>query len=130
MDIGALGKGKGKQGKDTHGKGKNKGKQGQQGQQGRDRSKDKDKNKDSIECWNCEKRGHSSRLLEQEEHQQRWLGGVGDCERCHGLWTVIRSLLQSSHVGMWFQGQMTIYPTQCQTALHEVGRLVCPEQVS
>ena len=61
MDIGALGKGKGKQGKGTHGKGKGKGKQGQQGQQGRDRSKDKDKNKDSIECWNCEKRGHSSK---------------------------------------------------------------------
>ena len=61
MDIGAFGKGKGKQGKGEHGKGKSKGKQGQQGQQGRDRSKDKDKNKDSIECWNCGKRGHYSK---------------------------------------------------------------------
>ena len=74
MDIGAFGKGKGKQGKGKqgkgkqgkgkHGKGKGKGKQGQQGQQGqqgRDRSKDKDKNKDSIECWNCGKRGHYSK---------------------------------------------------------------------
>ena len=52
MDIGAFGKGKGNQGK---------GKQAQQGQQGRDRSKDKDKNKDSIECWNCGKRGHYSK---------------------------------------------------------------------
>ena len=58
---GAFGKGKGKQGKGKHGKGKGKGKQGQQGQQGRDRSKDKDKNKDSIECWNCGKRGHYSK---------------------------------------------------------------------
>ena len=67
MDIGAFGKGKGKQGKDRHGKGKGKGKQRQQGQQGqqrqqgRDRSTDKDKNKDSIECWNCGKRGHFSK---------------------------------------------------------------------
>ena len=63
MDIGAFGKGKGKQGKGKHGKGKGKGKgkqgqQGQQGQQGRDGGKDKDKNNDSIECWNCGKRGH------------------------------------------------------------------------
>ena len=59
MDIGAFGKGKGKQGK---GKGKGKqGQQGQQGQQGRDRRKDNDKNKDSIECWNCGKRGHYSK---------------------------------------------------------------------
>ena len=36
---------------------KAKGEQGQQGQQGRDKIKDKDKNKDSIECWNCGKRG-------------------------------------------------------------------------
>ena len=28
---------------------------------GRDKSKDKDKNKDSIECWNCGKRGHYSK---------------------------------------------------------------------
>ena len=61
MDNGAFVKGKGKQGKGKHGKGKGKGKQGQQGQQGRDRSKDKDKNKDSIECWNCGKRGHYSK---------------------------------------------------------------------
>ena len=57
----AFGKGKGKQGKGKHGKGKGTGKQGQQGQQGRDRSKDKDKSKDSIECWNCGKRGHHSK---------------------------------------------------------------------
>ena len=64
MDIGAFGKGKGKRGKGKHGKGEGKGKQGQQGQQrpqGRDRSKDKDKSKDSIECWNCGKRGHYSK---------------------------------------------------------------------
>ena len=61
MDIGAFGKGKGKQGKGKHGKGKGKGKQGQPGQQGRNRSKDKDKNKDSIECWNCGKRGDYSK---------------------------------------------------------------------
>ena len=57
MDIGALGKGKGKQGKGKHGKGKGKGKQGQQGQHGQD----KDKSKDSVECWNCGKRGHYSK---------------------------------------------------------------------
>ena len=64
MDIGALDKGKGKQGKGKHGKGKGKRKQGQQGQQGQqrqDKSKDKDKNKDSVECWNCGKRGHYSK---------------------------------------------------------------------
>ena len=59
MDIGAFGKDKGKQGKGKHGKGKGKGKHGQQGQQGRDKSKDK--NKDSIECWNCGKRGICSK---------------------------------------------------------------------
>ena len=58
MDIGAFGKGKGKQSNGKHGKGKGRGKQGQQG---RDRSKDKDQNKDSIECWNCGKRGHYSK---------------------------------------------------------------------
>ena len=56
MDIGAFGKGKGKQGKGKHGKGKGKGKQGQHGQ-----DKNKDKNKDSVECWNCGKRGHYSK---------------------------------------------------------------------
>ena len=56
MDIGAFGKGKGK-----HGKGKGKGKQGQQGQHGQDRDKSKDKNKDSVECWNCGRRGHYSK---------------------------------------------------------------------
>ena len=61
MDIGAFGKGKGKQSKGKHGKGKGKGKQGQQGQHGQDRDKSKDKNKDSIDCWNCGKRGHSSK---------------------------------------------------------------------
>ena len=61
MNIGAFGKGKGKQGNGKHGKGKGRGQQGQQGQQGRDRRKDKDKNKDSIECWNCGKRGHYSK---------------------------------------------------------------------
>ena len=54
MDNGAFGKGKGKQSKGKHGKGKGKGKQGQHGQ-------DKDKNKDSVECWNCGKRGHYSK---------------------------------------------------------------------
>ena len=58
MDIGAFGKGKGEHGKGKHGKGQGKGKQGQQG---RDKSKNKDKNKDSIECWNCGKRGHCSK---------------------------------------------------------------------
>ena len=57
IDIGAFGNDKGKQGKGKHGKGKGK---GQQGQQGQDKSKDKHKNKDSIECWNCGKRGHYS----------------------------------------------------------------------
>ena len=57
MDIGAFGKGKGKQGKGKHGKGKGKGKQGQQGQHGQDKDKSKDKSKDSVECWNCGKRG-------------------------------------------------------------------------
>ena len=61
MDIRAFGKDKGKQSTRKHGKGKGQGKKGQQGQQGRDRSKDKDKNKDSIECWNCGKRGHFSK---------------------------------------------------------------------
>ena len=61
MDIRAFGKGKGKQSKGKHGKGKGKGKQGQQGQHGQDKDKSKDKNKDSVECWNCGKRGHYSR---------------------------------------------------------------------
>ena len=67
MDIGAFGKGKGKQNKGKHGKGKGKGKQGQQGEQGeqgqhgQDKDKSKDKNKDSVECWNCGKRGHYSK---------------------------------------------------------------------
>ena len=60
MYIGAFGKGKGKQGKCKHGKGQGKGKQGQQGQD-ETRARDKDKNKDSIECWNCGKRGHYSK---------------------------------------------------------------------
>ena len=59
MDIGAFGKGKGKQRKGKHRKGK--GKQGQQGQHGQDKDKSKDKNKDSVECWNCGKRGHYSK---------------------------------------------------------------------
>ena len=58
MDIGAFGKGKGKQSKGKHGKGKGKGKPGQYGQ---DKDKSKDKNKDSVECWNCGKRGHYSK---------------------------------------------------------------------
>ena len=49
MDIGAFGKGKGKQGK------------GKQGQHGQDKDKSKDKYKDSVECWNCGKRGHYSK---------------------------------------------------------------------
>ena len=61
MDIGAFGKGKGKQSKGKHGKGKGKGKQGQKGQHGQDRDKSKDKNKDSVECWNCGRRGHYSK---------------------------------------------------------------------
>ena len=68
MDIGTFGKGKGEQGKDKHGKGKGKGKQGQQGQHGQNKDKSKDKSKDSVECWNCGKRGTLlERLLEQEE---------------------------------------------------------------
>ena len=55
MDIGAFGKGKGKQSKGKHGKGKGKGKQGQHGQ---DKEMSNDKSKDSVECWNCGKRGH------------------------------------------------------------------------
>ena len=58
MDIGAFGKGKGKQSKGKHGKDNNKGKQGQQGQ---DKDKCKDNNKDSVEYWNCGKRGHYSK---------------------------------------------------------------------
>ena len=37
-----------------------KGKQGQQGQQGQGRH-GRDKSKDSMECWNCGKRGHFSK---------------------------------------------------------------------
>ena len=55
MDIGAFGKGKGKQGKGKHGKGKGTGKQGQ------DKDKSNDKSKDSVEWWNCGKRGHYSK---------------------------------------------------------------------
>ena len=54
MDIGAFGKGKGEQGT-------GKGKQGHQGQHGQDKDKNKDKSKDSVECWNCGKRGHYSK---------------------------------------------------------------------
>ena len=61
MDFGAFVKGKGKQSKGKHGKGKGKGKQGQQGQHGQDKDKSKDKNKDSVDCWNCGKRGHYSK---------------------------------------------------------------------
>ena len=61
MDIGAFGKGKGKQGKGKHGKGKGKGKQGQQGQHVQDKGKNKDKSNDSVERWNCGKRGHYSK---------------------------------------------------------------------
>ena len=61
MDIGAFRKGKGKQSECKHGKGKGKGKQGQQGQHGQDMDKNKDKSKDSVECWNCGKRGHYSK---------------------------------------------------------------------
>ena len=61
MDIGAFGKGKGKRGKGKHGKCKGKSKQGQQGQHGQDKDKSKDKNKDSVERWNCGKRGHYSK---------------------------------------------------------------------
>ena len=79
MDIGAFGKGKGKQSIGKHGKGKGK---GQQGQHGQDRDKSQDKNKDSVECWNCAKRGHySKRLLEQEEHQ-RWIEGKTQTQEC------------------------------------------------
>ena len=45
--------------KGKHGKGK--GTQGQQGQHGEDRDKSKDKNEDSVECWNCGRRGHYSK---------------------------------------------------------------------
>ena len=58
MDMGAFDKGKGKQSKGKHGKGKGKNKQGQHGQ---DKDKSKDKSKDSVECWNCGKRGHYSK---------------------------------------------------------------------
>ena len=34
---------------------------GKQGQHGQDKDKSKDKNKDSVECWNCGKRGHYSK---------------------------------------------------------------------
>ena len=61
MDLGAFGKGKGKQSKGNHGKGKGKGKQGQQGQHGQDKDKSNHKTRDSVECWNCGKRGHYSK---------------------------------------------------------------------
>ena len=77
MDIGAFGKGKGKQSKGKKGKGKGKGKQGQQGQHGQDKDKSKDKNKDSVECWTP-----LERLLEQEEHQQRWFEGQTQTQEC------------------------------------------------
>ena len=60
MDIGAFGKGKGKQGKGKHGKGKGKGK-GKQGQQGQHGQEQGQVCKDSVECWNCGKRGHNSK---------------------------------------------------------------------
>ena len=34
---------------------------GKQGQHGQDKDKSRDKNKDSVECWNCRKRGHYSK---------------------------------------------------------------------
>ena len=71
MDIGAFGKGKGTQSKGKHGKGKGKGQQGQQGQHGQDRDKSKDKSKDSVECWNCGRRGHCSKdcwLFERKQN--------------------------------------------------------------
>ena len=67
MDIGASDKGKGKQGKGKHGKGKGKGKQGQQVQHGHD----KDKSKDSVERWNCGKRGHYSKDCWSEKNTNK-----------------------------------------------------------
>ena len=67
-DIGAFGKGKGKRGKGKHGEGKGNGKQGQHGQ---DKDKSKDKNKDSVECWNCGKRGHYSKDCWSKENTNK-----------------------------------------------------------
>ena len=54
MDIGAFGKCKGKQ--------------GQQARQGQDKDKSKDKSKDSVERWNCGKRGHYSKDCWSKKH--------------------------------------------------------------
>ena len=81
MDTGAFGKGKGKQSKGKHGKGKGKGKQGQQGQHGHDRDKSKDNNKDSVECWNCGRRGHCSKDCWLKKHQ-RWFEGKTQIQEC------------------------------------------------
>ena len=69
MDIGAFGKGKGKQSKSKHGKGKGKGKQGQEEGFGR-----------MLELWKA--RTLLERLLEQEEHQQRWFEGEIQTQEC------------------------------------------------
>ena len=61
MDVGAFGKGRASRARASTEKGKSKGKQGQQGQHGQDRDKSKDKNKDSVECWNCGRRGQYSK---------------------------------------------------------------------
>ena len=58
MDIGALGKGKSKQSRGKNDEGKSKKKQGHHGL---DKDKSKEKNKESVECWNCGKRGHYSK---------------------------------------------------------------------
>ena len=66
MDTGAFGRGKGKQGKGKHGKGKGNAskdsKDSKDSMDSMDRTRTRARtSKDSVECWNCGKRGHYSK---------------------------------------------------------------------
>ena len=78
MDIGSFSKGKGKQSKGKHGKGKGKGKQGQDNT---DRTRTRTRirlNVGILESVDTTRK----RLLEQEEHQQRWFEGKTQTQEC------------------------------------------------
>ena len=65
---------------------KGKGKQGQQGEQ--DKNKDRDHNKDSIECWNCGKRGHYSKDCWSKKDQTSKGGSRGKKKNKNGQRTL------------------------------------------